>query len=90
MPHNMESIFVIEYFREYESIFKIALALELESPGVLFNKRGMKISWYCPFQWPNQCDATRRDASMFDLKTSGLNSLDTVFQTGFSILGPIC
>jgi hypothetical protein len=44
MPHNMESIFVIEYFREYESIFKIALALELESPGVLFNKRGMKIS----------------------------------------------
>jgi hypothetical protein len=36
MRHSAESNLIIEYLREYEFIFKTALALESGDPGVLF------------------------------------------------------
>jgi hypothetical protein len=46
MHHCAESIFIVNYFREYESIFETALAYESVDPGVLFDEktRGRK---YC-------------------------------------------
>jgi hypothetical protein len=51
MGHSAESIFVVEYLREFESICKTVLAHESGDPGVQFNEknRGSKISWHCPF-----------------------------------------
>jgi hypothetical protein len=49
-----ESIFVVKYLCEYESIFETALAHESVDPGVLFDeqkkKSRSKISWDCPFK----------------------------------------
>jgi hypothetical protein len=39
MQHSAESIFIIEYLREYEFIFKTALAHESGGPGVLFDEK---------------------------------------------------
>jgi hypothetical protein len=52
MRHRAESIFVVEYLREFESICKTVLAHESGVPGVQFNEknRGSKISWHCPFK----------------------------------------
>jgi hypothetical protein len=52
MRHSAESNLIIEYLREYEFIFKTALAHESGDPGVLFaeKNRGSKISWDCPFK----------------------------------------
>jgi hypothetical protein len=36
MHHCAESIFKVDYLREYESIFETALAHESVDPGVLF------------------------------------------------------
>jgi hypothetical protein len=49
--HSAESIFIIEYLREYEFIFETALAHESGGPGVLIDEKnwGSKISWHCPF-----------------------------------------
>jgi hypothetical protein len=46
MRHSTESNLNIKYLREYEFIFKTALAHELGDPGVLFaeKNRGLKIS----------------------------------------------
>jgi hypothetical protein len=46
MRHRAESIFIIEYPREYEFIIKTPLAHESEGPGVLIDEknRGSKIS----------------------------------------------
>jgi hypothetical protein len=46
MRHSAESIFIIEYLREYEFIFETALANESGDPGVLIDEksRGSKIS----------------------------------------------
>jgi hypothetical protein len=51
MQHSAESIFIIEYLREYKFIFKTALAHESGGPGVLIDEKnwGSKISWHCPF-----------------------------------------
>jgi hypothetical protein len=54
MQHSAESIFSsnrIELVREFESVFKTALAHESGDQGVLFNEKnqGSKISWDCPF-----------------------------------------
>jgi hypothetical protein len=48
MPHSAESILVVEYLREFESICKTVLAHESGDPGVQFNEknRGLKISWH--------------------------------------------
>jgi hypothetical protein len=37
--HSAESIFIIEYLREYEFIFETALAHELGGPGVLIDEK---------------------------------------------------
>jgi hypothetical protein len=52
MRHSAESNLKIEYLREYEFIFKTALAHESGDPGVLFaeKNRGSKILWDCPFK----------------------------------------
>jgi hypothetical protein len=44
MHHCAESIFKVDYLREYESIFETALAHESVDPGVLFDEktRGQK------------------------------------------------
>jgi hypothetical protein len=39
MQHSAESIFIIEYLREYEYIFKTALAHESGGPGVLIDEK---------------------------------------------------
>jgi hypothetical protein len=39
MQHSAESIFVIEYLREYESIFETTLAYESVDPVVLFDAK---------------------------------------------------
>jgi hypothetical protein len=39
MRHSAESNLKIEYLREYEFIFKTALAHESEDPGVLFAEK---------------------------------------------------
>jgi hypothetical protein len=46
MRHSAESIFIIEYLREYEFIFETALAHESGGPKVLIDEknRGSKIS----------------------------------------------
>jgi hypothetical protein len=51
MHHCAESIFQVDFLREYESIFKAALAHESVGPGVLFDEinQRSKISCYCPF-----------------------------------------
>jgi hypothetical protein len=43
----------MEYLREYEFIFKTALAHESGGPGVLIDEKnwGSKISWHCPFNF---------------------------------------
>jgi hypothetical protein len=38
MQHSAESIFAVEYLREYESIFETTLAYESVDPGVLFDE----------------------------------------------------
>jgi hypothetical protein len=51
MHHCGESIFKVDYLREYESIFETALAHESVDPGVLFDeKQRSKISWDCHFK----------------------------------------
>jgi hypothetical protein len=37
--HSAESIFIIEYLREYEFIFETALAHESGGPGVLIDEK---------------------------------------------------
>jgi hypothetical protein len=37
--HSAESIFVVEYFRESESLFETALAQESVGQGVLFDEQ---------------------------------------------------
>jgi hypothetical protein len=51
MQHSVESIFIIKYLREYEFIFKTALAHESGDPGALIDEKnwGSKILWHCPF-----------------------------------------
>jgi hypothetical protein len=46
MRHSAESNLKIEYLREYEFVFKMALAHESGDPGILFaeKNRGSKIS----------------------------------------------
>jgi hypothetical protein len=39
MQHSAESIFIIKYFREYEFIFKTALAHESGGLGVLIDEK---------------------------------------------------
>jgi hypothetical protein len=39
MHHCAESIFTVDFLREYESIFETALAHESVGPGVLFDKK---------------------------------------------------
>jgi hypothetical protein len=39
MHHCAESIFKVEYLREYESIFETASAHESVDPGVLFDEK---------------------------------------------------
>jgi hypothetical protein len=39
MRHSAESIFIIEYLREYEFIFETALAHESGGPGVLIDEK---------------------------------------------------
>jgi hypothetical protein len=39
MHHCAESIFKVDYLREYESIFETALARESVDPGVLFEEK---------------------------------------------------
>jgi hypothetical protein len=39
MHHCAESIFKVDYLREYESIFETALAHESLDPGVLFDEK---------------------------------------------------
>jgi hypothetical protein len=39
MRHSAESIFIIEYLREYEFIFETALAQESGGPGVLIDEK---------------------------------------------------
>jgi hypothetical protein len=53
MQHSAESIFIIEYLREYEFMFETALAHESGGPGVLIDGKnwGSKISWHCPFKF---------------------------------------
>jgi hypothetical protein len=50
MRHSTVSNLKIAYLREYEFIFKTALAHESGDPGILFAEktRGSKISWDCP------------------------------------------
>jgi hypothetical protein len=47
MKHSVESIFVVEYLREYESVFETALSRESVDPGVLIekNQKPKKIFW---------------------------------------------
>jgi hypothetical protein len=49
MQHSAESIFTIEYLRQYEFIFETALVHESGGPGVLIDEKNSKISWHCPF-----------------------------------------
>jgi hypothetical protein len=39
MQHIFESIFVVEYLREYESLFKTALAHESVDLGILVDEK---------------------------------------------------
>jgi hypothetical protein len=39
MHHGTESIFKVDFLREYESIFETALAHESVGPGVLFDEK---------------------------------------------------
>jgi hypothetical protein len=39
MQNSAESIFVVEYLREYESIFETALAHESVDPGEMFYEK---------------------------------------------------
>jgi hypothetical protein len=39
MQYSVESIFVVEYLREYDSIFETAFAHESVDPGVLYDKK---------------------------------------------------
>jgi hypothetical protein len=52
MHHCAESIFKVDFLREYESIFETALAHESVGPRVLFDEKNQrsKISCYCPFK----------------------------------------
>jgi hypothetical protein len=42
MHHCAESIFKVDYLREYESIFEAALAHESVDPGVLFDEKNLR------------------------------------------------
>jgi hypothetical protein len=63
MHHCAESIFKVDYRREYESIFETALAHESVDPGVLFDEKNQrsKISCYCPFKPYAPAAATASD-----------------------------
>jgi hypothetical protein len=52
MWHSAESIFIIEYLREYELKFKTALTHKSGIPGVLIDEKtpSSKISWQGPFK----------------------------------------
>jgi hypothetical protein len=43
MLHSTESIVVVEYRREYESIFDSALANKSMNPGVLFDENKSEV-----------------------------------------------
>jgi hypothetical protein len=43
MRHSAESNLIIEYLREYEFIFKTALAHESGGPGVLFAEKKPRV-----------------------------------------------
>jgi hypothetical protein len=43
MHHWAESIFKVDYLREYESIFETALAHESADPGVLFDEKKLEV-----------------------------------------------
>jgi hypothetical protein len=51
MQHRAELIFLIEYFREYEFIFEMALGHVSGGPGEMIDEKniGPKISCYCHF-----------------------------------------
>jgi hypothetical protein len=64
MHHCAESIFKVDYLREYESIFETALAHESVDPGVLFNEktRGRKSRATVPLNTtvhPQRCEQIR-------------------------------
>jgi hypothetical protein len=40
--HSAESIFKVNFLREYESIFETALAHESVGPGVLFDEKNQR------------------------------------------------
>jgi hypothetical protein len=42
MQHCAESIFKVDYFREYESIFETTLAHESVDPEVLFDEKKIR------------------------------------------------
>jgi hypothetical protein len=69
MLHCTESIFIIEYLRKYEFIFKTALAHESEDPGVLMDEKncGSKISCYCPFKGklPRKCGENKGNRTKY-------------------------
>jgi hypothetical protein len=67
MRHSAESIFIIEYLREYEFIFETVLAHESGGLGVLIDEKnwGSKISWDCPFKE----SAAERGAVTMDMIT---------------------
>jgi hypothetical protein len=54
MQHSAESIFVVEYLREYESIFETASTLESVDLGLLFDEktRGRKSRETVPLTKP--------------------------------------
>jgi hypothetical protein len=39
MQHSAESIFIVEYLREYKSLFEAALAQKSVVPGVMFDEK---------------------------------------------------
>jgi hypothetical protein len=43
MRHSAESMFVVDYLREFESICKIVLSHESGDPGVQFNEKKPRV-----------------------------------------------
>jgi hypothetical protein len=41
--HSAESIFVVEYLCEYESVFETSLVHESVDPGVLFEEKNQRL-----------------------------------------------
>jgi hypothetical protein len=66
MHHCAESIFKVDYLREYESVFETALAHESVDPGVLFDEkiRGRKSRETVPLSlnnWKGLGEDSNRD-----------------------------